>query len=209
MNHITCPPQRVARRRIPAAVCVLLTMSQAGTFTQSATPPQVATDITAADVQAVINAPTGGGDRQMKVVDMGKYNVSVGVLRRGKTKPGAPVGAINHEHVTEVYYIVSGSGTLLTGGTVDNPKPLAADGEIVKVAVGPSNSATFRQAAQTRKVGPGDIVIIPAGVYHGTENTGLEPMHLLAVYSPGGPEAILRAGADCITLPAGEWPALG
>ena len=72
-------------------------------------------------MQAVINAPTGGGDRQMRVVDMGKYNVSVGVLRRGKTKPGAPVNAINHTHVTEVYYIVSGTGTLVTGGMVDNP----------------------------------------------------------------------------------------
>ena len=86
-----------------AGVCVLVMLSQAGTFTQGAQPPTVATDITAAEVQAVINAPTGGGDRQMKVVDMGKYNVSVGVLRRGQTKPGAPVGAINHEHVTEVY----------------------------------------------------------------------------------------------------------
>ena len=150
-----------------AALCTLLALSQADTLTQGGQPPSLATDITAADVQAVINAPTGGGDRQMKVVDMGKYNVSVGVLRRGKTKPGAPVGAINHEHVTEVYYIVSGSGTLLTGGTVDGVKPLAADSEVVKVAVGASNQGTFRQAAQTRKVGPGDIVIIPPGVYHG------------------------------------------
>jgi mannose-6-phosphate isomerase-like protein (cupin superfamily) len=134
---------------------------------QGPQPPTLATDITAAEVQAVLNAPTGGGDRQMKVVDMGKYNVSVGVLHRGKTTPGAPVGAINHEHVTEVYYIISGAGTLVTGGTVDNIRPAAADSEIVKVAVGPSNNATFRQPAQSRKVGPGDIVIIPAGVYHG------------------------------------------
>jgi len=76
-----------------AAVVVLLTLTQAGTFTQGSQPPTIATDITAAEVQAVINAPTGGGDRQMKVVDMGKYNVSVGVLHRGKTTPGAPVGA--------------------------------------------------------------------------------------------------------------------
>jgi hypothetical protein len=33
-------------------------------------------------------------------------------------------------------------------------------------------------------------------------------MSLLAVYSPGGPEAILRAQPDCITLPPGAWPAL-
>ena len=32
---------------------------------------------------------TGGGDRQMKVVDMGKYNVSVGVLRRGPRRSRA------------------------------------------------------------------------------------------------------------------------
>ena len=103
----------------------------------------------------------------MKVVDMGKYNVSVGVLHRAKTTPGAPVGAINHEHITEVYYVISGGGTLLTGGMVDNVRPAAADSEIVKVAVGASNNGTFRQAAQSRKVGPGDIVIIPPGVYHG------------------------------------------
>ena len=156
-----------AGRYVLAAVCALLALSQAGTIAQTATPPQLATDITAADIQTVIKAPTGGGDRQIRVVDMGKYNVSVGVLRRGPTKPGAPVGAINHEHVTEVYYIVSGSGTLLTGGTVENVKPFPADTDVVKVAVGASNTATFKQAAQTRKVGPGDIVIIPPGVYHG------------------------------------------
>jgi oxalate decarboxylase/phosphoglucose isomerase-like protein (cupin superfamily) len=60
-----------------------------------------------------------------------------------------------------------------------------------------------------RHVLAGEMAYIPAGVYHGTENTGSEPMHLLAVYSPGGPEAVLRAQPDCITLPAGEWPALG
>src|SRR5689334_15213097 len=124
------------KRILLPACCALLCLLQADTFTQGAQPPKLATDITAADVQTVLADPKGGGDRQMKVVDMGKYNVSVGVLHRGKTMPGAPVGAINHEHVTEVYYIVSGTGTLLTGGTVDNAKALPADGEIVKVAVG-------------------------------------------------------------------------
>jgi mannose-6-phosphate isomerase-like protein (cupin superfamily) len=152
--------------RIVLATIVLLVPPATATHAQGA-PPQTATDITAADVQAVLAAPTGGADRQMAVVDIGKYNLSVGVLHRGKTTPGAPVGAINHEHVTEVYYVISGSGTLLTGGTVDNVKPLPADGEIVKIAVGPSNQGMFRAAAQSRKVGPGDIIIIPAGVYHG------------------------------------------
>jgi mannose-6-phosphate isomerase-like protein (cupin superfamily) len=177
--------------RVVLAVCVVLALSQASTSTQGGQPPQIATDVTAAEVQAVLNAPTGGGDRQMKVVDMGKYNVSVGVLHRGKTTAGAPVGAINHEHVTEVYYIISGSGTLLTGGTVDNAKALPADGEIVKVAVGPSNQGTFRQAAQSRRVAPGDIVIIPAGVYHGFTDVA---DHVDYVSVRPDPDHVLPAG---------------
>ena len=173
------------------AVGVLLTLSQAGIFTQGAVPPTIATDITAADVQKVITAPTGGGDRQMKVVDMGKYNVSVGVLRRGPTKPGAPVGAINHTQITEVYYIVSGTGTLLTGGTVEGAKPLPADGEIVKVAVGPSNQGTFKQPAQRRKVSAGDIVIIPPGVFHGFDEVA---DHVEYVSVRPDPDHVLPAG---------------
>ena len=174
-----------------AYLCAVLILSQTGITAQGKVPPTLATDITAADIQTVIKAPTGGGDRQIRVVDMGKYNVSVGVLRRGPTKPGAPVSAINHEHVTEVYYIVSGSGTLLTGGVVEGAKPLPADGEIVKIAVGPSNQGTFKQAAQTRKVGPGDMVIIPPGVYHGfTDVTD----HVEYVSVRPDPDHVLPAG---------------
>ncbi len=153
--------------------------------------PKLATDIKAAEIQAVVNAPTGGADRQIKVVDVGTHNVSVGVLRRGKTAPGAPVGAINHEQVTEVYYVISGSGTLLTGGIVDNIKPSPPDGEIVTIAVGPSNNAVFREPAQKRKVETGDMVIIPAGVYHGfTDVTD----HIEYVSVRSDPKHVLPAG---------------
>ena len=153
--------------------------------------PNLATDIKAADIEAVAEAPAGGADRQIKVVDIGTHNVAVGVLRRGKTTPGAPVGAINHEQVTEVYYVVSGSGTLLTGGTVDNVKAVAADTEIYRVAVGPSNQGVFREPAQKRKLEAGDMVIIPAGVYHGfTDVTD----HIEYVAVRSDPKHVLPAG---------------
>lgn len=50
------------------------------------------------------------------------------------------------------------------------------------------------------------LVHIPASVYHQTVNTGAAPMFLLAVYSPCGPEDVIRALPDCRELPAGEWP---
>jgi len=129
-------------------------------------PPVVATDITAEDVQAVLAVP-GGGDRLIKAVDMGTYTVGVGVLSRGPTTPGAPVSAIMHKHITEVYYVVSGEGTLLTGGVVTGQRDVPADSEIVKVAVGESVMGTFEKPAQRRRIKTGDIVIIPPGVYHG------------------------------------------
>lgn len=153
--------------------------------------PKVATDIKASEIQAVVDAPTGGTDRQIKVVDIGTHNVAVGVLRRGKTTPGAPVGAINHTDVTEVYYVVSGSGTLLTGGTVDNAREAPPDSEIVKIAVGPSNNAVFKEPAQKRKLEAGDMVIIPAGVYHGfTDVTD----HIEYVSVRSDPKHVLPAG---------------
>lgn len=147
-------------------LCGLLTVFAATTFSQSGPATTLATYVMASDIQKVVSAP-GGGDRPVKIVDMGKYNISVAVLRRGPTPAGAPIGAINHTHVTEVYYVVSGSGTLQTGGEVKDVKPAAADSQIVREAVGPSNNATFVKPAQSRNLSAGDIVIIPAGVYHG------------------------------------------
>ena len=138
------------------------------TATTALAQPRVVA-ITKADIDAVLrHVGTEGGatDRQMRVVDLGKYSVAVGVLHRGATRDGAPVGAISHEKVTEVYYILSGGGTLVTGGTIVKPTPFPADGEIVKIDVGPSTSGTF-QGGDRMAVGPGDIVVIPAGVPHG------------------------------------------
>jgi hypothetical protein len=178
------------KRLVLGAVVAAMFFTQS-TQTQAPKPPVVATDIPAAEIKAVLDAPSAIADRLITAVDMGTYNVGVGVLRRTPTKPGAPVGAINHEHITEVYYIISGSGTLLTGGTVEGAKPLPADGEIVKIAVGPSNQGTFKQAAQSRKVGPGDIVIIPPGVYHGFTDVD---DHVEYVSVRPDPDHVLPAG---------------
>jgi mannose-6-phosphate isomerase-like protein (cupin superfamily) len=151
-------------RPLAALSCIALIAAAA-----EAQSPTAATTITKADIEAVLKhtGPEGAGtDRQIRVVDLGKLNIAVGILHRTATKPGAPAGAILHSQVTEVYYIVSGGGTLVTGGSVANPRPLPADGEIVKVAVGPSVSGVF-EGGERRPIAAGDVVIIPAGVPHG------------------------------------------
>lgn len=57
-----------------------------------------------------------------------------------------------------------------------------------------------------RHITAGQMVFIPDSVFHATENTGWEPLRFLAVYAPGGPEALLRELPDCRIVPAGEPP---
>ena len=53
-----------------------------------------ATDITAAQVQQVLKAPSKIVDHTLKVVDLGNYQLSVAVIKRGPTRPaGAPAPA--------------------------------------------------------------------------------------------------------------------
>ena len=140
-------------------------------FAQATTPPPVI-GITAAEIQAVMKyqgAEGAGTDRQIKVADLGDYRLGVGVLQRGPTKPGAPIAAISHSKVTEAFYIISGSGTLVTGGPVDNDRAFPPETEFVRLAVGPSSGGIFK-GGDRRKVAPGDVVIVPAGVPHGFDD---------------------------------------
>ena len=183
------------RIHVAAGVAVAILFAHTVTSTQARRPPELATDITAAEVQAVLKAPSVIADRLITAVDLGAYNVGVGALRRGPTTPGAPVGAINHEQITEVYYIVSGTGTLLTGGTVTGSRAVTAGdavGKEILTVVGPSNQGTFSQPAQRRQVGPGDIVIIPPGVYHGFDDVPASGIDYIAVRPD--PNRVLQAG---------------
>jgi len=128
-----------------------------------------ATDVSNAQIQAALKktASAGVSDQQLRVVDIdGEYNVAVGILHRAKTN-GKPSGALIHEKITEVYQILSGDGTFVTGGTLVNPKESAADSEIVKVLAGPSISGSAIQDGVSRKVGPGDIIVVPPNTAHG------------------------------------------
>jgi mannose-6-phosphate isomerase-like protein (cupin superfamily) len=151
-------------RLLSGALGLIGVLLQVVTFSQT---PDAATVITRTDIQTVAAGLAAAGDREIRILDMGKYNLGVAVLHRGATRAGAPVSAINHTRLTEVYYVVSGSATMVTGGEVDGVRPIAADNELVTTVVGPGNTATFRRPAQTRALNAGDVVVIPAGVYHG------------------------------------------
>jgi mannose-6-phosphate isomerase-like protein (cupin superfamily) len=124
-----------------------------------------ATYVPSSDVQATLKrAPENSvSDQQIRVVDVGKYNIGVGAVYRSVK---AVQAAVEHDQVTEVYTIMEGSGTLVTGGTLVNAKRRPGDHRSVAELNGPSVDGTGLQGGESRRVGPGDVVIIPAGVGH-------------------------------------------
>jgi mannose-6-phosphate isomerase-like protein (cupin superfamily) len=81
---------------------------------------------------------------------------------------GGTPGAIAHDQQTEGYLIVSGSGTLVTGGKIVNGRKSGPENEVTQILNGPSCSGTTVGADVVKKVvKTGDIIIIPAGVPHG------------------------------------------
>ena len=107
-------------------------------------------------------------DQQIRIVDIGDdINVAVGILRRaGNRTEGEEVNAIIHHRVTEVYYVLSGSGVLVTGGEESNAQEFPDNITAVMELIGPSGSRTVVNG-QVQTISAGDIVVIPAGVPHG------------------------------------------
>lgn len=140
---------------------------------------------------------TAGVDRTIRVMDIGDQHFSVGIIHRGATTaPAAPAArpaaapaqpapgtepcgeamatppaglssGLYHNKQTEGYYIVSGEGTIITGGHIINGRTSAPNAEVTTTLNGPSCSGRISNDAVKKLVKTGDIVIIPAGVPHG------------------------------------------
>jgi mannose-6-phosphate isomerase-like protein (cupin superfamily) len=128
-------------------------------------------------------------DNTLRVIDMDKYQLGVAVIHRGamagggnagggataanpapacgEQRPGAtgPTG-IFHDDTAESYVVISGSATLITGGTVVNGRRSAPDAEVTTILNGPSCSGTM-VGYTSHQIKTGDIIVIPEGVPHG------------------------------------------
>ena len=97
-------------------------------------------------------------DQPIKLAELpGGHKASVALLRR--TKP--ETSALIHDYVTEIYQIVEGSGTLVSGGTLMDPK----ESDLTRVNAGMSHTG-IHHGGESRKVKPKDVIIVPAGMAH-------------------------------------------
>ena len=90
--------------------------------------------------------------------------------------PGLGHDRHNHPTSEEILYVLSGEGMQM----LDDGEPFP--------------------------VKTGDTIFVPTAMFHSTRNTGWEPMRLLAIYNPGGPEKVLEELPDFREVPGGSAP---
>ena len=137
-----------------------------------------AVDATAADIDAVLKKvpQDAATDSTVRVVDAGGYHVGVFVVNRPK---GAKNSAILHEtRVTEVYHILKGSGTLVTGGTIAGPIVREPKGQSDLWMLNNVRGTSIKDGV-SRRLGPGDVVVIPGYVPHWWSATDADLSYLV------------------------------
>lgn len=120
------------------------------------------TEIQAYVKRAIANQLT---DQQIRQVDIGKANVGIAVVYRGKTNnPQANVA--EHDLVSEVYHVIDGSATLVLGPDLVGKQRRPSTQTTVRLLNGPGNDAKAIRNGVAHELKPGDVVIIPAGTGH-------------------------------------------
>lgn len=127
-----------------------------------------ATFISKADVAATVAEATARikanestiSDLVIRHIDVGEENLGVSVVQRVRVAPGETHRGISHLNLDEIYYVISGEGTMITGGQMVEIQ--SRDSTLL----GPMEIGTMTGGV-LQKMKPGDIAIIPKGMAHG------------------------------------------
>jgi hypothetical protein len=169
---------------------MLLLMLMSGWSTavlaQPAAMPPPALDLSAADIKAFIDRLPNDrvSDLPIRVTDVGGYKVGIYGVFRPKTVPGE---ANRHEtSVTEIYYILDGGGTLVTGGTMVDERSSGVSPNTKR----PNFRAPRISGGVSRKVGRGDVIVIPGNLPHWWSSLDSDIRYLIYRPDPEGLQGV-------------------
>ena len=145
---------------------------------QEAPKTAAATHVTKDQIQDFIaKLPRGRiSDSPIRAIDVGGYRVGVFAVVRPKD---SPQDAIYHDtNMTEILYILEGSATLITGGTIPDARPPARPGG--------NFTGTKIDGGTSRHVVPGDVIITPGRTPHLWANIEGDMSYLVFRPDPSG-----------------------
>src|ERR1700730_3675967 len=162
---------------------------------QQTAPGGTATDVGNAEVQATLQktASLPVSDQQLRVISIdNEYNVGVGVVHRARTNgPQVPNG-VEHSQITEIYHVISGTATLVTGGTLENRAPVPADQAVAKLLNGPSSRGSAILGGVSRPIGRCYVIVIPPNTPHWF--SGIDSDQIVYLVVRMDPHKVLPAG---------------
>ena len=126
------------------------------------------TYISGDEIQAYLKRVEGAAvaDQQVRALDIGKINVDIGVVYRGKLTAPTPQSVAEHDLVSEVYHIIDGSATLMTGPDIVDLKKRSNDDRAVRLLNGPGGNGASIRNGVSHQLKAGDVIVIPAGTGH-------------------------------------------
>jgi mannose-6-phosphate isomerase-like protein (cupin superfamily) len=105
-------------------------------------------------------------DQQVRDIDIGKAHIGIGRVHRGKLDKPAPDSVAEHDQISEVYHVISGSATLVLGPDILNRQRRPATMRTVVEFNGPGNNGSEVRDGMAYDIKAGDVVVIPAGTGH-------------------------------------------
>lgn len=172
-------------KTITGAVCIFaIAIPGVGVMRAQKTEP--ATHVTADQIQSFIAALPRGrtSDNPIRTVDAGGYRVGVFGVFRPRANPQE---AILHEtSVTEIIYILEGSGTLMTGGTIPGSQR-------VQTPNGYQNQRGSKiEGGTSKQAGKGDVIIIPGHTPHWWVDIASDLSYIVYRPDPDGRTLVLK-----------------
>lgn len=163
------------RLSVFVVTCVTITALGATGLAQAPAPTPTdrtkATVFKAADLAAAIaKLPSDRPSSAVRVFTLAPYNVNV--ERRLPRQQGASL----HEAQGELFYVIEGSATLLTGGTLVAP-----------TRTGTNLAGTGIEGGVRQAFSKGDFMIVPSGLAHQFVDIQA-PVHLMSIYLPNAPQ---------------------
>jgi mannose-6-phosphate isomerase-like protein (cupin superfamily) len=116
--------------------------------TPTSTPLQGG-QVTAAELAAIVARQPKDRNGNQTFLQLAPYNVSM------EHRVNVPQSAAVHDKEAELFYVIEGSGTMVTGGRLVNP-----------TRNGDNSTANSVEGGTTKKIAKGDFILVPEKTPH-------------------------------------------